>query len=1042
MLVPFCALAILMHAGCSRRFYRNAADKQAYSLVQEKGHGPNFDIKPSFTIEPDTRSRFRQPRCATYPCLPDATPKLYEYRLPELATELPEKRELEPDRTLESDAPQAEEVQAEPASQPSAETNQTLSLGNKKLVGLALEPQSDPIQSRLQQLITARQTLDEFGQDAIRTTPAVPVDAWNSLPPACLQRMLEFDEVRREYARSFKQPVTQSQLSDDPRINLNNMLELALINSRDYQRRKEVLYQTALVLAIRRFDFDLRFFRTGNGIDPLYTHSRNDSVEVNTLAIPSRIGVQRSLYTAGELAARFANDVLLTFNGPNGNTASVQSEILIELSQPLIQRDIQFEPLTQAERNLVYAARDFVQFRKRLFRDLASDYYALLLTYRNIAINTQDFFSNLSGFNRSDAYESFGRVPRYQVDQFEQNVLRSRGNLITSCNNLERSLDALKLTLGLPVEMPLNVDLQELENLTLSDEATVIRQQISRKREYVLGQLKRFGPDVAVPAAAEVARRMRNLQRLRLRLADAGKTDPSNSSENSESAPSTQVMQKDSAAISTEVLELNKLVAQLDAIDKKIEASNIRKVLDEQNTGTVKLLPGQVLGRRIELIQISLELTQKELQLFSLVVDDEDSWSDWLLTWYTRAKEFESLTNQIQLTSIGDRIASFDELIQTSSGLLDEIVNLQKLVEKELSDLGFEVPTDEKNLETIARLVVEESGASEYSSTAGLAKLEVDTDEAMLTALVQRLDLMTIREQIADAWRDIKYTSDALKGIVNVTASQSFRNDSSNNQPFNFSFDDATTRLGLNFDSPLNRRLERNNYRNALINFSLAFRNWIQAQDEVKFEIRNDLRSIDLNRNQYDIAIASAALAYERVENTRLQLALGQGNVNARDFLEAQQAYTQSLSSVAQRHISYILARIEFFLDLEQLQVDELNYWPELRNESYPFLPNLDFPGTNPRPYGRLACGPWYSDCIRQIERIGPGQAMSYQMPEWPMAASQQTPSENVGQTLDDSKNQSSEPTIIDLPIQDSKEGEQQDDGLIQPAENILSDES
>ncbi len=86
--------------------------------------------------------------------------------------------------------------------------------------------------------------------------------------------MLEFESVRIEYERSYKVPVEESQLDPAPRVNLENILELALINSRDYQTRKETLYRTAISLTLERFDYELRFFRRGNGTSIDYVHDR------------------------------------------------------------------------------------------------------------------------------------------------------------------------------------------------------------------------------------------------------------------------------------------------------------------------------------------------------------------------------------------------------------------------------------------------------------------------------------------------------------------------------------------------------------------------------------------------------------------------------------------------------------------------------------------------------------------------------------------------------------------------------------------------
>ena len=66
------------------------------------------------------------------------------------------------------------------------------------------------------------------------------------------------------------------------------------------------------------------------------------------------------------------------------------------------------------------------------------------------------------------------------LNQFEQNVLSARRRLISSCNALEQSLDNMKITIGLPTETLINLNLDELDRLTLRDMIEVNRQQASR----------------------------------------------------------------------------------------------------------------------------------------------------------------------------------------------------------------------------------------------------------------------------------------------------------------------------------------------------------------------------------------------------------------------------------------------------------------------------------------------------------------------------------------------------------------------------------
>ncbi|MFN9911022.1 MAG: hypothetical protein ACK53L_00470, partial [Pirellulaceae bacterium] len=115
-----------------------------------------------------------------------------------------------------------------------------------------------------------------------------------------------------------------------------------------------------------------------NGSGAFFRHSRDAGTTVNRLTVPSTVGFQQTLCTGGELLTRFANSVVLTFNGPSGFAADVSSEMVFDFQQTVFQRDIRFENLTQSERDVVYALRDYLRFRKQLFRDIANQYYNLL----------------------------------------------------------------------------------------------------------------------------------------------------------------------------------------------------------------------------------------------------------------------------------------------------------------------------------------------------------------------------------------------------------------------------------------------------------------------------------------------------------------------------------------------------------------------------------------------------------------------------------------------------------------------------------------
>jgi hypothetical protein len=219
---------------------------------------------------------------------------------------------------------------------------------------------------------------------------------------------------------------------------------------------------------------------------------------------------------------------------------------------------------------------------------------------------------------------------------------------------------------------------------------------------------------------------------------------------------------------------------------------------------------------------------------------------------------------------------------------------------------------------------------------------------------------MNSRGDLADEWRGIKLAGDDLKSILNLQARQRLRTDNDSNKSFDFDFDETRTELSVTLDTPLNRRAQRNRFREQLLNYQLSRRAVMSLEDSIKQNIRSDLRALTLAEEQHLLGIASAALAYERVISTELQLRLGVANVKARDFLEAQTAYSNSLSTVASRHIGHILSRIRLFVDLEQLQVDDIGNWPALHDESTP--PSTAVPTDSTYEYGDLPPNVEYSE--------------------------------------------------------------------------------
>ncbi|MBN2476405.1 MAG: TolC family protein [Pirellulales bacterium] len=908
-----------------------------------------WQAPPGFTIQPDPRSRFCDPTPIDDPRLPVPAPQLYAYRLPALMPHDPARFQGTTQPLTVTELPRliacgATDVQRLP---PIAQESAAI---HDPFVRQAAYQQGDPAGGSTDVPADLRlRPLDAnapvgANEDPVApeyTVVPIPGDVWQSLPPNCLTRMFEFNSVREEYERTFHREPSAQQRDHSPRLALEDIVELALINSREYQAQKETLYRTALRLSLERFDYDLKFSTGGNGTATTYRHSRNAGITDDHLTVPTTVTGDKVLATGGDLLARFANDVVLTFNGPSGFAADIGSELLLDISQSVLQRDVVFERLTQAERDVVYAARDFARFRKELFRDLASSYYGLILNYRGIEISTQDYFSNLRAFNQREAEYRAGQRSRIEVDQVEQDALSSRSSLIGRCNSLESGLDDLKRRVGLPPELPLNLDLTELEVLTLRDEVTVSGERIRRARRNLLSERQKPAPDrsVLLNGSVDLAQKMLDLMELRRRL---GYEQPEEES-------------------------LQRLRVRLSADEMRSTIRSNRVALDKDRNAQPPKPPVQVFQRARDLVESLLRLVELELELAERSAADLATIEQLRRDLVTLDDRFERLRLELDETVARRDLDRIPQIVLSAEALLADV----EVLTRRADALAQYQPIDPaaERLETLAQ--VDELLASGQhilrEETGGLTPVEIGMDDAMLTALVRRFDLMNGRGELADFWRRIKLAGDDLKSVLNLNATQAIRTRSGMNRPFDFTFDDSETRLSMTFDTPLNRKSQRNAYRETLINYNAGLRNLMQLEDDIKRSIRNDLRDLQLDREQYAIAVASAALAYERVVSTQLQLKLGVPGVAARDFLEAQRAYTASLNSVASQHIGYILDRIQLFLDLEWLEVDDRGFWPELYNEQYEPVADFRFRTYACSAYGDLPRGVCYSRGVRQM---------------------------------------------------------------------------
>lgn len=301
------------------------------------------------------------------------------------------------------------------------------------------------------------------------------------------QRRAEFGESGKftivPPSDSLRQRLLAGETTDS--LGLVQVLSVAAENSRDYQRRKEDLYLAALDLTLERFAFQAQ--RSGQ----LAAALNGTGNGATSAATGAGAGVQR-LLGAG---AALVGDIGLSFarNLSTGDSWGLTSDLRLSVTQPLLRgfgRRIVQEPLTQAERNVVYQVRSFERFRRTFAVDVTQRYLRILQQVIQLK-NEEENLGNLEQVRaRNEALSLAGRLSEVQVAQAQQDELRSVVRVIDQRQRLQNTLDNFKLFLGLPISAQLQLDTGELAHLDTGgglqvDQALATRFALDQRLDYL-----------------------------------------------------------------------------------------------------------------------------------------------------------------------------------------------------------------------------------------------------------------------------------------------------------------------------------------------------------------------------------------------------------------------------------------------------------------------------------------------------------------------------------------------------------------------------
>ena len=676
------------------------------------------------------------------------------------------------------------------------------------------------------------------------------------------------------------------------RLDINSALKLAYVNSPNHQSQLETLYLSSLDVTTERFRLDTQFF---GGYDLNYLHqgslipaSLGFSPLLQRFVInPPIDGVESNRLSVGRpFAANPALQIRRRFATAGELVAGFANSFIFEF--------------TGDDANLSASLLNFT-FLQPLLRGAGKDIALEQLTFteRVLLANLRSYEQFRQGFYTQIAVGELGvagpqrggRGTRLQIFS-GQASLGGYVGLLQRLQQIRNSEDNLSLQLRTLAQLEALldagvIDLVQVDQFRQNVESE--RASLLRSRNDYLSELDRFKtntlglpPNLPVDLDDELIRQF-------------------------------QLVDREATGVQDTISDLQDRVGLL---PDDADAETIRSIRSEV-IDTVPSVRQQLEVARQDIARLrestpdrQKTMDQSDAEQFELDLDQLDQGMTELEREFA---ELESQAEQIEAKTIGE-------------GLEDEAAELRDTVIL---------------LRNMLRVV---QGAILVQARSRLEAVTVETinlssEDAFQIALNNRLDFMNGRAALVDSWRLIEVSADALQSVLNINADGTVR--TARNNPLSFRAATSNVRLGLEFDAPSTRLIERNNYRETLINYQRSRRDFIQSRDSLHLGLRVLLREIEQLRTNLEIQRRAVAIAIRRVDLTRAALyapvppprpgqrAAQFGPTAAINLLSAQSALRDTQNAFLSVWLNYYAAKMRLSRELGVMMLDPDGQWIE-----------------------------------------------------------------------------------------------------------------
>lgn len=675
-------------------------------------------------------------------------------------------------------------------------------------------------------------------------------------------------------------------------LDLRDSIRVAKVNSRSYQQNLETLYVTALDVSFERFRFDHQLFAGGTINQDLRGRRVGRRSETS---IDSFVGVEKLSTTGGELLVGFANS--LVWDSWSRDSDLFSSTIDFSLVQPLLRnggRARVLEGLTQTERTMLANVRQMQQFRQGFFVNIATGRNSGSGPIPAGAVG-QAGLGLIAGTpsGRSGAADAGGYLGLLQDQQQIRNQIANIAALRDSLAQLEAAFEANRISSRLQVD--------QARQALLNAQSSLLSAQAAYKT-----RLDGFKIELGLPPTLPVEIRDPLLDRFV--LIDPALTDLQDvvgeilfELRKVRDQPNRRLIQQ----------SLEKINALKPSIDERVESA-----VDDLDS-LLETLP----ERRERLREVAKQIRELDADVDPRVYDE------------TRLDErIEFLKTRVPAIAEDFRNADADrQAIETDFATEDTETS-----ESDDADDPEMWSALNTHATLISDLLLELSLVQAETRLQGivLPPLSILYDDAISLAEVNRLDWMNARANLVDVWRKIEFFANDLKSNLDVVVDGQLGTRPDNVLDFNG--DNSRLRFGVRFDTPTARVAEQNRYREALISYQRARRDYMLFEDRITQSLMNTLRLVTLSQINLEVRRTAVQVAIAQVDIARLKLnppvrpneaARGSSPTAARDLVSALSDLLDAQNDFLSVWVSNEVLRILLDFEMGTMQIDPTGMW-------------------------------------------------------------------------------------------------------------------